>query len=193
MKKFGILGGSFNPPHIAHSIVADSVREQLELDKIIFIPSGNHPLKNSLSGGHRYEMSRLAFGRNENFEVSDIEVRNPEEKSYTVDTLQKLTKLYENDNVKLFLIIGIDNLIELHKWKEPGKLFRLSKVIVINRPDYDISNSHKEFSKKAEYITVPYLEISSTIIRKRVYEGRSIKYVTAEKVEEYIYKNNLYR
>ncbi len=193
MKKYGIFGGSFNPPHIAHSIVAESVREQLKLDKIIFIPSGNHPLKNSLIANHRYAMSQLAFGGNDNFEVSDIEIQNSDEKSYTVQTLQKLNKLYESNIVKLCLILGIDNLIELPKWKEPEKLFSLSEVIVINRPDYDLKNSKPEFAELATFITVPYLEISSTLIRKKVAEGKSIRYMTDIKVEEYIYGNNLYK
>ncbi len=75
MKKIGIFGGTFNPPHIAHSIVAESVREQLLLDKILFIPSGNPPLKESISAEHRLNMARLAFGNNRNFEVSDIELQ----------------------------------------------------------------------------------------------------------------------
>ncbi len=193
MKRYGILGGSFNPPHIAHSIVADSVREQLNLDKLIFIPSGNHPLKKSISAHHRFAMSQLAFGDNKNFEVSDIEIKNPDEKSFTVNTLRMLNEKYNKEETKFYLIIGVDNLIELPKWKDPEKLFELSEIIVINRPGYDPQDSRPEFFDKVSFVTVPFLEISSTMIRKKVAEGSSIRYVTSEKVEEYIYKNNLYK
>ncbi|MEO8663944.1 MAG: nicotinate-nucleotide adenylyltransferase [Ignavibacteria bacterium] len=192
MKKYGILGGSFNPPHIAHSIVAESVREQLELDKIIFIPSGNHPLKKSLPAKQRFEMSKIAFGDNKNFEVSDIEIQNPDEKSYTVNTLEKLNKNYENENMRLSLIIGMDNLIEFPKWKEPERLFLLSEVIVINRPDYSVIDSKTEFLSKVKLVTVPFLEISSSMIRELVSLKRSVRYLVSPGVEDYILKNELY-
>ena len=192
MKKYGIFGGTFNPPHIGHSILADYVREELLLDKIIFIPSGNPPLKDSISTEHRLNMSKLAFGNDENFEISEIESENIEKKSYTVDTLQKLNEKYKDEDVQLYLIIGMDKLNELPKWKEPEKLFELAKVIVINRPDNSVSNAKPEFRERAEVINTPELEISSSEIRKRIYENKSVKYLLNEKVLEYIKKNNLY-
>jgi len=192
MKKYGIFGGTFNPPHIGHSILADYVREELLLDKIIFIPSGNPPLKDSISAEHRLNMSKLAFGNDENFEISEIESENIEKKTYTVDTLQKLNEKYKDEDVQLYLIIGMDKLNELPKWKEPEKLFKLAKVIVINRPDNSVSNAKPEFRERAEVINTPELEISSSEIRKRIYENKSVKYLLNEKVLEYIKKNNLY-
>jgi len=192
MKKYGIFGGTFNPPHIGHSILADYVREELLLDKIIFIPSGNPPLKDSISTEHRLNMSKLAFGNDENFEISEIESENIEKKTYTVDTLQKLNEKYKDEDVQLYLIIGMDKLNELPKWKEPEKLFELAKVIVINRPDNSVSNAKPEFRERAEVINTPELEISSSEIRKRIYENKSVKYLLNEKVLEYIKKNNLY-
>ena len=162
MKKYGIFGGTFNPPHIAHSIVAENVRQQLNLDKIIFIPSGNPPLKNSIPAEHRLAMAKLAFGNNKNFEVSEIEIDRPDKKSFTVNTLQMLQKKYINDQVELFLIVGIDNLIDFPKWKEPEKLFELSEVVVINRPNFSDTDSKIEFSSKVKFVTVPFLEISSS-------------------------------
>ncbi|MDZ4711869.1 MAG: nicotinate-nucleotide adenylyltransferase [bacterium] len=188
----GILGGSFNPPHIAHSIVAQSVREQMKFDKIIFIPTGNHPLKKSIDSGLRLEMAKLAFGENVNFEVSDIEVKNKSGLSFTVNTLKTLNEMYEKNNVKLNLIIGADNLIELPKWKDPEKLFELCNVIVINRPEYSPEDSKAEFYSKVKFVRVPHLEISSTMIRKLISEKRSIGYLVAPPVEKFIYKNNLY-
>jgi nicotinate-nucleotide adenylyltransferase len=191
-KIIGIFGGTFNPPHIAHSIVADSVREQLKLDRILFIPAGNHPLKESIDAGKRFEMARLAFSHDENFEVSDIEIISKENKTYTVDTLNVLKNIYGN-NSKLCLIIGADNLIQLPEWKEPEKLFEMAEVIVINRPNFNITDPEIKFIEKVKFVNVPFLEISSSMIRQNVREGRSIKYLVEENVREYIYKNKLYK
>jgi len=192
MKKYGIFGGTFNPPHIAHSIVAENVRQQLNLDKIIFIPSGNPPLKNSIPAEHRLAMAKLAFGNNKNFEVSEIEIDRPDEKSFTVNTLQMLQKKYINDQVELFLIVGIDNLIDFPKWKEPEKLFELSEVVVINRPNFSDTDSKIEFSSKVKFVTVPFLEISSSSIRQLVSDNRSIHYLVNPDVEKYIADHKLY-
>ena len=192
MKKYGIFGGTFNPPHIAHSIVAENVRQQLNLDKIIFIPSGNPPLKNSIPAEHRLAMAKLAFGNNKNFEVSEIEFDRPDEKSFTVNTLQMLQKKYINDQVELFLIVGIDNLIDFPKWKEPEKLFELSEVVVINRPNFSDTDSKIEFSSKVKFLTVPFLEISSSSIRQLVSDNRSIHYLVNPDVEKYIADHKFY-
>ena len=100
MKKYGIFGGTFNPPHLAHSIVADNVRQQLSLDKIIFIPSGNPPLKESIPAKHRLSMAKLAFGNDKNFEVSEIEIKDTTEKSYTVNTLRRLKVVYKDNETE---------------------------------------------------------------------------------------------
>ncbi len=192
MKRIGIFGGTFNPPHIAHSIVAESVRVQLILDKIIFIPSGNPPLKESIPAEDRLAMSNLAFGDDINFEISDIEIRDLTEKSYTVNTLRKLKLKYEGERIKLFLIIGADNLLELPRWKDPEQLFGLADVVVINRPGFDPEDSKPEFYEKVKFINVPFLEISSSMIREYVRIGRPVKYLVTKEVEEYIEVNNLY-
>lgn len=192
MKRIGIFGGTFNPPHIAHSIVAESVRAQLILDKIIFIPSGNPPLKESIPAEDRLAMANLAFGDDINFEISDIEIRDITEKSYTVDTLKKLRIKYEGERIKLFLIIGADNLLDLPRWKDPEQLFQLAEIVVINRPGFDPKNSKQEFYEKAKFIDVPYLEISSSMIREYVKIGRPVKYLVTKEVEEYIEDNKLY-
>lgn len=194
MKRIGIFGGTFNPPHIAHLIHAESVRNQMSLNKILFIPSGNPPLKVSgvIPAEHRLNMARLAFTGNSNFEVSEIEIKAPALKSYTVDTLQKLNKIYDNEETKLFLIIGMDNLLDFPKWKTPEKLFSYCEILVINRPGYKIEDAHEEFSRRVTYINVPSIEISSTMIRKLVFENKSIKYIVTEPVRKYIIQNKLY-
>lgn len=189
--RIGIFGGTFNPPHIAHKIAAEYCREELNLDKVVFIPSGNHPLKNSIDAEHRYNMSVKAFSRDDNFAVSDIEVKNSGKKSYTVDTLQELKETVFSDS-NLILLIGADNLIELHKWKEPHRLFELAEVAVMHRPGYVFTDNENEFLKKAIIVEIPLLEISSTMIRERITNGLSVKYMIDPEVEKYISENELY-
>jgi len=193
LKKIGIFGGTFNPPHIAHSIVAESVREQLNLDKILFIPSGNPPLKESIPAEHRLAMAKLAFGNDKNFEISDIEMKNLKERSFTVNTLNLLHEIHKDDPVRFYLIIGVDNLIELPLWKEPEKLFEMSEVVIINRPGFELGESKTKFADRVKFLTVPYLEISSSMIRSNVLKGKSVKYFVCEEVESYIERNHLYK
>lgn len=194
MKKYGIFGGTFNPPHIAHLILAEYVRSVMSLDKIIFIPSGNPPLKRTseiIDSKHRYIMSKLSFGSNKNFIVDDTELKNIISKTYTIDTLKKLKEKYKNSD--FYLIIGTDNFIKLAKWKDPQKILNFCKIVVINRPPYKFEDGPNEFKNKVIKLKVPELEISSTQIRKMVKNGFSIKYLVTDKVEKYIIKNKLYK
>ena len=192
-KKIGLFGGTFNPPHIAHSIIAMEIKDILNLDFILFIPSGNHPLKDSISSEHRFNMAKLAFSDNEYFEVSDIEIKKKSEKTYTVDTLNELKVIYKNESSEFYLIIGADNLIELSKWKQPDKLFELSKVVVIGRPGFDQSKAEKKFLRNIIIPDVPLIEISSSGIRKKIKENKPVKYLVHPDVENYILENNLYK
>lgn len=195
MKRYGIFGGSFDPPHIAHSILADDAREQMHLDKVIFIPTGRHPLKENetTQAEHRLNMSRLAFEDDEHFEVDDIEVRNDSDKNYTVNTLIQLKEKYKDDFVKLYLILGVDNLIEFPKWKQPEKLFLLSEVVIIARPNHVVQDAKPEYTSRVKFLSTPLIEISSTLVRDHVANNKSIKYLVRPKVEEYIKDNHLYK
>jgi nicotinate-nucleotide adenylyltransferase len=197
LKKIGILGGIFNPPHTAHLIAAEEVRTRLELDKIMFIPAANPPHKDAagiVDADARVKMVTLAVAGNEYFEVSDIEIKlSGEGKSYTVNTLGALVEQYKNEQVKFYLIIGMDQLIALNSWKEPEKLFTLSEVVVINRPWYEKEKIQNQYSERVTYIKIPYVEISSSTIRNRVKENKSIKYLVPEAVEKFIIENNLYK
>lgn len=196
MARYGIMGGSFNPVHIAHLITAEEVRHELGLDKIIFIPAANHPLKDNPdipNAQIRMEMLQLAIKDNPSFEASDIEIKLPQDsKSYTVNTLTALRELYKDKNVKLYLILGVDNLIELDKWKEPEKLFELSEVVAVNRPGFNTSDIKNEYHKLVTYVTVPNLDVSSKNIRLRIKENKSIKYLVPQAVENYIKQHKLY-
>lgn len=197
MKRIGIFGGTFDPIHNGHLIITENVFEQIHLDTVLFIPSGKPPLKNADSitdSSHRLNMVNLAIEGNSSFSVSDIEItHNSNEPSYTVDTLMKLREQYSAQQVKFYLIIGMDQLIDLHKWKDPGKLFLLSEVLVINRPGFLIQQVENEYSRQGVFVPVPNIDISSSDIRFRIQENRSIKYLVPEKVEQYIIENNLYK
>ena len=196
MTRYGVFGGTFNPVHNAHLIAAESVREQMHLDKVLFIPSGVPPLKASreiIDASHRLEMIKIAIEDNPFFEVCDIEITSAGKgKSFTADTLLALRERYNNEGATFYLIIGMDNLVELHTWKNPGKLFMLSEVVVINRPGYLISDVKNDFGRQVIYTPVPDMDISSSDIRFRIQEKKSVKYLVPAGVEKYIYENNLY-
>lgn len=197
MKRIGIFGGTFDPIHCGHLIMAENVKDQMHLDTVLFIPSGNPPLKDisEISAAeHRLNMVNLAIEGNPSFGVSDIEINSTgSEPSYTVNTLMKLREQYSDEQVKLYLIIGMDQLIDLHKWKDPGKLFFLTEVVIINRPGYLIQQVENEYSRRGIFVPVPNIDISSTDIRFRIGEKRTIKYLVPEKVEKYILENKLYQ
>jgi len=191
--KVGVFGGTFNPPHTGHLIVAETARESLGLDKVIFIPCSLPPHKTTKSlvdADRRLEMVSLAIAGNPYFEVSDIELQRGG-KSYTVDTLRALTALYPR--AQLYLLLGIDNLIELHTWREPEEIFALAEVIAINRPGFDPSSVRKEYLRRVTFLRSPNIDISSSEIRRKAKAGKSIKYLVPSVVEAYILKHGAYR
>ncbi len=196
MKRIGVFGGAFNPVHTAHLIIAEDVRQQMHLDKVLFIPYAKPPHKehSELSDAEiRLHMINLAISDNPFFESSDMEIKRGKNSiTYTVDTLLELREKYKNEQVKLYLIIGIDNLIDLHTWKDPGKLFLLSEVIVLNRPGYLIQNVQNDYNRQVIFIPAPNLDISATDIRFKIKENKSIKYLVPKAVEEFIKNNKLY-
>jgi nicotinate-nucleotide adenylyltransferase len=196
LTRLGIFGGAFNPIHTAHLIIAEDVREQMYLDKVLFIPYANPPHKDPdalLDAGTRLELINAAIKDNVHFESSDIEIVNGRtSRTYTVDTLMHLHEMYKDKQTKFYLIIGIDNLIELHTWKEPGKLFRLSEVLVLNRPGFLIQDVKNEFYNQVTFIPAPDINISSSDIRHRIKEKRSIKYLVPAEVEREILGKKLY-
>ena len=197
MKRIGIFGGTFDPVHNGHLIMAENVKDQMHLDEVMFIPSRIPPLKNAENISepeHRLNMLKLATEGNSSYIINDIELKSSgDEPNYTVKTLLQLREEHSAEQVKFYLIIGMDQLINLHKWKDPGKLFLLTEVIVINRPGYLIQQVENEYARRGIFVPVPNIDISATDIRFRIREKRTIKYLVPEKVEEYIYENNLYK
>lgn len=189
----GIYGGSFNPPHLGHLIIAESVREQLRFDKILFIPSATTPNKMEVSlapASDRMQMTYFAVQGNPDFEVSDIEIRRSG-LSYTINTVSELASLHPG--AALGLIIGTDNLMEFQTWKSPQEILAQVQLVVVNRPGFARHDARSEFARLSTFVNVPQIGISSTDIRRRVKLRRSIRYLVPPQVEEYIHQRNLYR
>lgn len=136
------MGGTFNPAHFGHLRAAEEARYKVSLDKVIFMPSGNPPIKavDLIDASHRYAMTRLATASNVNFVVSDIEIRDAE-KSYTVNTIQRLRGIYPDD--ELFFILGIDAFLDMPNWWQPDALVSMVDFILVTRPGFDFTNIMK--------------------------------------------------
>jgi len=196
----GIFGGSFNPIHVGHLILAEYIREEFKLRKIIFIPTGNPPHKNVSDlekACFRFDMVKIAVGNNPFFEVSDIEIKR-EGISYTSDTLKEIRGKYPDE--ELFFICGSDSLVQLSSWHEPESIFRLAAIIAAGRagiPDKELEGVIAEFKNRYNariYLSeAPHIGISSSEIRNRIKNGFSVRYMVPDAVAEYIAKNRLYR
>ncbi len=189
----GIFGGSFNPPHVGHLIVLESVRDQLPLDKILLIPSATPPNKRDGSlapAACRLEMTRLAVEGIPGYEVSDLEIRRGGI-SYTVDTIMSLSSLYPG--ASLSLIIGVDNFLDFLTWKSPDEILARVDLVVMNRPGFSTGDAKNVVLRKARVVNVPQIGISGTDIRRRVKLGRSIRFLVPAAVEQYILRKGLYR
>jgi nicotinate-nucleotide adenylyltransferase len=188
------MGGTFNPPHIAHLICAEEVFDQLGFDKVLFIPSARPPHKNCneiADAKDRYIMTSLAIEDNPHFEVSKIELDRPG-RSYTIVTVKELKQIYGNDT-EISWIVGTDAIIDMPSWYHIDELITICNFIAINRPKYDPASADQKILKNVQFMKVTNIDISSSDIRKRIKNGMSIKYLVHPKVEEYIYQNGLYR
>ena len=192
-KKTGILGGTFDPVHLGHLVLAEQVKEKLKLDQVIFIPClrSPHKTRQKLSPAKdRYRMTQLAVAGNSSFAVSDIELKR-KGLSYTVDTLKELKNLYPNSQI--YFLTGSDVVDELGTWKDPQRLFRLAKVVIATRPGFDKFDPENQFARKIIIVPISGIDVSSSEIRQRVKKGKSIKYLVPSEVENYIKKVGLYR
>ena len=193
MKRLGIFGGTFDPPHLAHLIAGERAVETYALDTLLFIPANVPPHKAEKeisSVEHRLAMTRLAIRGNGKFQTSEIELHR-EPPSYTIDTIREIK---QNDNLSsLFLFIGLDQLAGFDSWREPEAIFEESKVVVLARPSIDRNALPARWRERAEFLAIPLLDISSTDIRERVRTGKSIRYLVPDDVRKYIEEYHLYR
>jgi len=217
-KKLGILGGTFNPIHVGHLAAAEEVRERLDLASILFIPSFLPPHKDDEAippAAQRLAMVKIAIAGNPQFSLSDIEVQRGG-KSYTVDTVTDLHRAYPG--AEFFFITGLDSFLDIQTWKDWERLLGLCSFVVLSRQGHaftdlvnlpfmktskqklEVLDSGEQARIKAETPAgmsiwleqVPLYDISSTDIRKRIRQGRSIKYLLPDAVETYIINNTLY-
>ncbi len=200
-KKIGIFGGSFDPVHYGHLIVAEQCREQAQLDSVVFIPANQSPLKSHgpiASARHRLEMLKLATTGNFSFFVDTIELDRPG-LSFTIDTLRELHNRGTQD--LFYFVVGSDALKDFAKWREPAEILRLAAPLLVARPgEVAALEVVRPFVSPARWheiqhgrIESPLLEVSSSDIRRRVGSNRSIRYMTPRAVEVYIETNGLYK
>ena len=199
IKRLGIFGGTFNPPHIGHLIIAQTALEELKLDKVIFMPSGNPPHKaNSdvIDASHRFNMTKLLIKDNPSFDILDIEVKS-DELSYTANTLKKLNKIYKDTDI--YFIIGADALVQFPTWKNPEIICDNAKLAIAKRNEVNSDSFERskefvedEYGADIKVVSMPTIQISSTQLRQRIANNLPIRYRTTDEVEEYIIKHKLY-
>jgi nicotinate-nucleotide adenylyltransferase len=193
--RIGLYGGTFDPPHNAHLKLAEWVRQKLRLDYIYFIPAAKHAFKKNshLSPEDiRVKMVEAAVGENRNFRLSRIEMDRIGI-SYTVDTIRNFSQ-YENiPAAKLYYIMGIDNLAEFHRWKDPESIAKLVKVVVIRRSGPDNKGIISSYRKKVMFLASPILDISATEIREMVKNGLDISDLVPPAVNKIIHEYRLYQ
>lgn len=190
--KIGILGGTFNPPHRAHLIVAEAVRIDAGLDRVLFVPSYISPHKQrgeDANVEHRLAMTREAIRENPHFECCEFEV-NRQTISYTYETLEYLTGEYPGAH--LFVIMGMDNFLRLSEWRQPEKITALAEILVMNRPSTGTGWPEGIPKDRVRFVTVPSLDVSSSEIRNLVARGESISQLVPPSVEQYIFSHHLY-
>lgn len=199
-EKIGIMGGTFDPPHFGHFVIAQTAFEALGLGKVLFIPTGKIVYKDTCGeadGRHRFNMLKSVIDSNPDFELSDTELKRSGT-SYTADTLTRL-KEGEYKDAELYFLVGADSLDYMDKWYRPEVIFSLCTVAVAERRGFssdEVENKIKllneKFGAKIIRLSMPMIDVSSTMLREMAGEGRSIRYLTHDSVIEYINKHNLY-
>jgi nicotinate-nucleotide adenylyltransferase len=197
--RVGVLGGTFDPIHYAHLIIAEETRIRLQLERVLFVPSGQPPHKLTkviTPAIHRLAMLQLAIASNPHFELSrlDMDRCGP---CYSVDLLEILQSQFK-PGAQLYFIIGLDSLAELPTWHEPARLIRLCRLAVVQRPGYHVDMVQLEtilpgVAGRLDFVEAPEMGISSSEIQRRVRAGLPIKYQLPEPVEAYIVEHGLYR
>jgi nicotinate-nucleotide adenylyltransferase len=195
--RLGILGGTFNPPHLGHLVCAQEAYLQLGLERVLLIPARippHKPVDEEPGAEHRLELCRLAVGDDARFEVSDLEIKR-DGPSYTVDTLEELHS--QAPDSELFLIVGGDVAAGLPRWREPERVLSLSTLAVAKRrgtPRGDIDSALDSLrgGERTEFFRMPRIGFSSTMVRRRVRAGEPIRYIVPDSVASYINEHRLY-
>jgi nicotinate-nucleotide adenylyltransferase len=195
--RLGLFGGTFDPVHFGHLILAEQCRESCSLDRVWFVVAGEPPHKRRerTPVTHRLEMARIAVAGHSAFAVSELESNRPGP-HYSVETLEAVRREHPDDD--LFFLIGADSLNDLPGWREPGRIAQLATVVVVNRPGIEEVDPHRlpsfgAGSHPVVTVTIPPIGIASTDLRRRVSENKSIRYMVPRGVEAYIDARRLYR
>ncbi len=195
-KKLGIFGGTFDPIHIGHLIIAQQAYSDFALEKIVFMPAGIPPHKNNSTGSrHRLEMVKLAIEDNPVFSLSEWELKQ-QKKSYTVDTFKYFEKL--NIAEQIYFIIGADSLYDMFNWKNPEYLLKKANIIVAARPGYSLEKTFKDqryrdYEDNIYFLDNFKIEISSSTIRNYIRNNKSVKYLLPDKIIKYIASSEIYK
>lgn len=192
--RLGILGGTFDPVHIGHLILAETARTGLALERVVFVPAGNPWRKEGrevTAAEHRLAMTRLAIADNNAFTIDDREVRH-KGPSYTVETLTEMRRSLPEGS-ELYFIVGADALADMVHWRDPTGIARQAMVAVAPRQGSDLEGSSLPFpSERLVRVDMPYVGISSTWLRERARQRLSLRYLVPEAVEAYIREHGLY-
>ena len=195
----GVLGGTFDPIHRGHIMVAEEARARLDLAEVLFMPAAQTPLKEGTSisaAAHRVQMVCLAIADYPYFKLSAIEIDRPGP-SYTVDTIGELRDKLGTEH-EIFFIVGWDSLVQLPRWKEPSRLIQMCRLVAVPRPGFprpalkNVETSIPGLSESVIILDEPEVDISATEIRERVAKGLSIRHLVPEPVDEYIQQHKLY-
>lgn len=195
MKRIGVFGGTFDPIHNGHLAAAQAASELLGLDRVLFVPAGRPPHKRGrqlTEARHRLAMVRLAIRGNRRFQISPVEIDLPKP-SFTIDTLQRLCHHRDRADLRLHLLIGMDQAEMLDTWKKPEGLFAMAEVDVLTRPGHTADKIPARWRHRARIVEIPSLDISSSQIRLMVAQGRCIDYLVPGAVAGYIIRHSLYR
>jgi nicotinate-nucleotide adenylyltransferase len=190
------MGGTFDPIHYGHLVTAEEAVSQFGLDEVLFVPTGQPWMKADQavsSAEDRYLMTVIATASNPRFRVSRVEIER-EGPTYTVETLQELRRKADVDE-ELFFVTGADAMLEIFQWKDPEEVLGLAHVIAATRPGYDLARFEQDapaHDPRVSVMDIPALSISSTDIRRRVRDGRPIRYLVPAGVQAYIEKASLY-
>lgn len=198
-KRLGILGGTFDPIHIGHLAAAEQVRQDQNLDAVVFLPAAVPVFKKDRQvtpAAERLDMCRLATADNPYFDVSSMEIDRGGD-TYTIDTLRILRAHYP-DNVQLFFVTGADAIMDIAKWRSADELGSLARFVALTRPGYQVDRARRdEIERKTHlgviYQPIPGFNVSSSMIRRNVAAGRSVRYLVPEPVRQRIRQRGLYR
>jgi nicotinate-nucleotide adenylyltransferase len=191
-ERIGLMGGTFDPIHHGHLFAAEEVRYAFSLDKVVFVPAGSPWQKRGTAvtaAELRYEMTKIATADEPAFDVSRIEIDRTGP-TYTVDTLREFRSCAPG--AELFFITGSDAILQILTWKDADAALQLATFVAVSRPTHDLS-AVKNLPGRIEMLEIPALTISSTDIRRRIAEGRPVRYLLPDAVASFIDEHGLYR